>query len=54
MERENLLASKSRIADTDYAVEISNHARASLLSSASVKVLQISQRQNAQVLDLLR
>ncbi len=54
VERENLLASKSRIIDTDFAIEISNHARASLLTSAGVKVLQITQQQNAQVLDLLR
>lgn len=52
--RENLLASKSRIADTDFAVEIGNHARASILTSASIKVLKISQQQDAQVLNLLR
>lgn len=52
--RENLLASKSRIADTDFAVEIGNHTRASILTSASIKVLKISQQQNAQVLNLLR
>ena len=52
--RENLLASKSRIADTDFAVEIGNHARASILTSASIKVLKISQQQSAQVLNLLR
>lgn len=54
VERENLMASKSLISDTDYAVEIGNHARASLLSAASIKVLQITQQQNGQVLDLLR
>ena len=42
---ENLAASRSRIADADYASETSNLIRFSILSSANLQVLQIAQQQ---------
>lgn len=51
---ENLTASRSRIEDTDYAVETSNLARSEILTAANVKVLKIAQNQTQTVLDFLR
>ncbi len=49
----NLTESRSRIVDTDFAVETSNLARAKTLSAASIKVLKIAQDQAGSILDLL-
>lgn len=51
---ENLIAARSRIVDTDYAVETSNLVRARVLTEASTRVLGIIQQNNRRVLDLLR
>lgn len=50
---ENLSDSRSRIADTDYAVETSNLTRFNILSTVSVKILKIAQQQGNAVLALL-
>jgi flagellin len=50
---ESLTASRSRIEDTDYAVETSNRTRATILTAASIKTLKIAQQQQASVLNLL-
>ena len=50
---ENLSESRSRIADTDYALEMSNLGRAKVLTSAGMKLLKISQQQAKTVLSLL-
>jgi flagellin len=50
---ENLSESKSRIVDTDYAVETSKLARSQILTQASVNILKIAQDQAKQVLNLL-
>jgi flagellin len=50
---ENLTESRSRIADTDFAVEMSNLTRAKVLVAAGIKVLKIAQQQPAAVLNLL-
>lgn len=50
---ENLSESRSRIADTDFAVETSNLTRFNILNASSVKVLKIAQQQGSFVLDLL-
>lgn len=49
----NLADSRSRIADTNYAVETANRTRSDILSQASVQVLKITQNQIGSVLDLL-
>ncbi|MHC4697601.1 MAG: flagellin [Planctomycetota bacterium] len=51
---ENLSDARSRIADTDFAVESSNLIRFSILTASSVKVLKIAQQQGNSVLALLR
>ncbi len=51
---ENLTASRSRIADTDYAVEISNLNRDQVLTTAGFKVLGIAIQQSKSVLDLFK
>ncbi len=50
---ENITASRSRIADTDFAVETSNATRFSILSEMSVHVLKIAQQQGNAILSLL-
>ncbi len=50
---ENLSESRSRIADTDFAVETSNLTRFTILSEMSVQVLKIAQQQGKSVLSLL-
>lgn len=50
---ENLTESRSRIVDTDFAVETSRMARNEVLMAAGVKVLQIAGQQARTVLDLL-
>lgn len=50
---ENLTASRSRIVDTDYALEMSNYIRDQVLVKAGIMVLKIAQQQAATVLDLL-
>jgi flagellin len=53
VERENLMAAHSAIADADFAEEMSNLSRQRVLTAASAQVLRIS-NQNAQtVLNLL-
>jgi len=49
----NLTDSRSRIVDTDYAVEISNLGRAQVLTTAGINVLRIAGQQTKSVLDLL-
>lgn len=51
---ENLTESRSRIADADFAVEISNLNRGQVLMEAGTKVLKLTQQQPKTVLDLLR
>lgn len=51
---ENLTESRSRIADTDYAVEISNLNRSQVVLAAGMKVLKLTQQQPRSILDLLR
>lgn len=48
----NLSESRSRIADTDYAVEMSNFTRLNILNVAGMKVLKIAQQQAGSILDL--
>ncbi len=50
---ENITEARSRIVDTDFAVEASKLARAKVLQAAGISVLKISQRQAASILDLL-
>ena len=50
---ENLTESRSRILDTDYAVEMSNLNRLQILSASGIKVLKIAQQQSRAVLQLL-
>ncbi len=50
---ENLTESKSKIADTDYAVELSNLSRLEVLTASNVQVLKIAQQQPKTILDLL-
>lgn len=49
----NVARARSSIRDTDYAHEISESMRASILGKASIRVLLIGQEQSKQVLDLL-
>ncbi|UCE58957.1 MAG: hypothetical protein JSU63_16130 [Phycisphaerales bacterium] len=51
---ENLTASRSRIVDTDYAVETSNLIRSEILTTANIKTLKIAGQQGAHVLALLK
>lgn len=51
---ENLTESRSRIVDTDFAVEMSNLNRGQLLTVAGMKVLALVQQQPRSVLALLR
>ena len=50
---ENLMDSKSRISDTDFALETSNLSRLNVLTATSAKVLKIAQQQSERVLSLL-
>ncbi len=50
---ENLADARSRIADTDFAVETSNLTRFNILNESSVQVLKIAQQQGQSVLALL-
>ncbi len=50
---ENLTASRSRIADTDYAVETSNRTRFQILTEFGAQFLKIAQQQSKSVLDLI-
>lgn len=49
---ENLSDARSRIADTNFAVETSNLSRLEILTKSGMKVLKIAQQQTAQILDL--
>lgn len=49
----NTAAARSEIRDADYAQEIANQSRASILSKASIQVLRIGQDLSRNVLDLL-
>lgn len=51
---ENLSESRSRIADTDFAVETSRLAQAQVLTTASIKALVTVNRLTGSILDLLR
>ncbi len=51
---ENLSDSRSRIVDTDYAVETSRLAQAQILTTASVKALISANKVTGSILDLLR
>jgi len=51
---ENLTESRSRIVDTDYAVELSNLAQAQTLTTASIKALVIANRLTGSILDLFQ
>lgn len=51
---ENLSASRSLIADTDYAVELSRFARQEVLTRASAKVLRVAVNQSRSILDLFQ
>jgi flagellin len=51
--RQNLLAARSQIQDTDYAAEAVNYFRAQRLSRVNIAALGYSRRQSARVLDLL-
>lgn len=50
----NLVDSRSRIADTDFAMEMSNLNRDQILFTAGIKALQLTSLQARSVLDLLR
>lgn len=50
---ENITESRSRIVDTNYAVEMSNLFKVNVLITAGIKVLGIAQQQQATVLSLL-
>jgi flagellin len=50
---ENLSESRSRIADTDFAIEASNLTRFSILSESSIMMLKIAQQHGESVLALL-
>jgi flagellin len=49
----NTAAARSQIRDTDYADEISNSMRASILNKASMRVMLIAQEQSKRSVDLL-
>ena len=49
----NTAAARSQIRDTDYAKEISNSMRASILNKASMRVMLIAQEQSKRSVDLL-
>lgn len=49
----NTTASKSRIADTDYAVETSNLIRSKILTAAGIHVLRMARHRPRAILDLL-
>ncbi len=49
----NVARAQSSIRDTDYAKEVSESVRASILGKASMRVLLIGQQQSERVLDLL-
>ncbi len=51
--RQNLIESKSRISDTDFALEASNLVRSKILVEAGIKVLGIANQQAKTVLKLL-
>lgn len=51
---ENLSESRSLIADTDYALELSNLARQQVIARAGIKVLRVAAEQNRSILDLFR
>lgn len=51
---ENLTDSRSRIVDTDYAVETSRLAQAQILTTASIKALISTNKVTGSILDLLR
>ncbi len=52
-EQVNVARAQSTIRDTDYAKEVSESVRASILGKAGIMVLQIGQEQAGTVLDLL-
>lgn len=49
---ENLIASRSRIVDADFAVETSNLIKQTVLIKAGTRTLQIAQHQGRSILDL--
>lgn len=49
----NIASARSAIRDSDFATEVANQTRASILSKASIQVLRIGQDLNRNVLDLL-
>ncbi len=49
----NTAAARSQIRDTDYAEEVSNSIRASILSKASMRVMLIGQEQSKRSIDML-
>ncbi len=51
---ENLSDSRSRIADADYAVELSHLARQEVIAKAGIKVLGIAANQSRSILDMFR
>ncbi len=51
---ENLMATRSRIEDADFAIETSNLARTEIRNAAGLQTLLIAQNQTRTVLDLLR
>ena len=53
IEFENITSARSRIVDTDYAVETSNLTRATILTEATTKVLGIAQQEGSRILGLL-
>lgn len=53
IERENLLAARSEIVDTDYAVETARLAQAKIRTTSTVALLRISRQNSLRVLDLL-
>lgn len=53
IERENLMAARSRLQDTDYAEETSVLSRYQTLTEAGIRLLNIAREQQGRVLDLL-
>lgn len=51
--QENIAAAKAKIADTDYATEVTNLMQAKIQSNAATALLSQSNNQSAQVLQLL-
>lgn len=51
--RENLIASRSIIVDTDFAVETANRNKFQILVTANIMSLKIAQQQSNSILDLL-